>query len=278
MAGLLSWGAADYLAAFSSRRIGSLSTALLVQLFGIALPLPFALLELSARPDVDWGALAVWAPLSAALLGLAYLAYYTGLQRGPVSVVSTAASAWLAVTIAVAIVLFGESVALEQLALMAAVLAGIAMLSLRRGIISGGSGLQWGLLAMLGLGVALAFFERATEAAGAMIAVFVTRTLAVVPSYLFIRSRGERVRLPSDGAGWRLLLGAAVLDAGGYVGYNLGLQVAPVAVVAPLVAAHPVATVALAVLLLRERPRAMQWTGGVVVVVAIIALSALVGV
>ncbi len=250
-----------------------------MQLFGVALPLPFVAIEIaSGGADINGPGLAVWAPLSAGVLGLAYLAYYTGLQRGPVSVVTTAASAWLAITVAIAVALFGERVALEHLALMAVVLVGIVMLSLRRGSSTGDrAGLRWGLLAMLGLGVALAFFERATAAGGAMLAVLLTRMIAVVPSYLFICSRGGRVWFPQDQVGWRLLLGAALLDAGGYVGYNLGLEVAPVAVVAPIVAAHPVATVALAVAIKRERPRAMQWAGGAAIISAIVALSALVG-
>ncbi len=247
-----------------------------MQLFGLALPLPFVALELAAGSvTIDRGSLAVWATLSASFLGLAYLAYYTGLQRGPVSIVTTAASAWLAVTVIVAVVLFGERVTAGQAALMGVILAGIVMLSLRRNNAAVGGGLWWGLLAMLGLGVALALFDRATAASSAMTAVFAVRLLSLAPTYLFIRSRGEPLRLPWNRAGWSLLLGASVLDAGGYVGYNLGLEVAPVAIVAPIVAAHPLATVALAVVLLRERPRALQWAGGAVIVSAVVALSAL---
>ena len=250
-----------------------------MQLIGIALPLAFVVIELaSGELDPDWGALAVLAPLCGGILGAAYLAYYTGLQRGPVSIVTTAASAWFAVTIVFAVVVFSERVTAGQGALMALILAGIVMLSLQRSSAPGGSsGLWWGLLAMLGLGVAMGLFERVTEAAGAMLAVASTRTLAMLPAYAMIRARRERVRFPSDGRGWRLLFAAGVLDAGGYVAYNLGIEVAPVTVVAPLVAAHPVATVALAVAVLRERPRATQWAGGAVVVGAVVALSAVVG-
>ena len=280
MFGLLSWGIADYLATSSAGRIGSLSTALLVQFFGIALPLPFVVAELaSGSLDVDWSSLAIWAPVSAGFLGLAYLAYYTGLQRGQVSVVTSAASAWLAVTVIIAVALFGESVTLGQAGLMFLILAGVLMLSLRRESASGdGSGLFWGLGAMLGLGVALAVLARVTEAAGPMLAFLVVRSLSVVTSFLFVRSRGEKVRLPRGSGSWRVLIGAAFLDAGGYVGYNLGVEASSVAVAAPLVAAHPVATIALAVVIMRERPRAMQWAGAVVSVSAVVGLSALVGV
>ena len=257
-------------------RVGSLSTTILVQVLGLALPLPFVIAEVAATGlDVDWGAMAIWAPLCGACLGAGYLCYYTGLQRGSVSVVSSAASAWLAVTVTVTVLLFGEHISLPQGLLMGAVLTGILMLSVQPSTRSGSStGLLWGVGAMFALGLALALLDRVTEASGPMLAVLIVRVLSVIPAYLFIRSRGEVIRLPQGWDGKRLLFGAALLDAGGYVTYNLGIDAAPVPVVARIVAAHPVVTVALAVLLLRERPRSLQWVGAGVTVAAIIALSA----
>ena len=243
------------------------------------LPLPFVLAEFGAGGrEVDWVSLGIWAPLSGAFLGVAYLCYYTGLQRGSVSVVTSAASAWLAVAVLTAVLLFGERLSVAQAVLMPVVLVGIVTLSAQSSTASGGStGLSWGLLAMGAIGIALALMDRATEAAGPMLAVLIVRALSTIPAYAFVRSRGAPVRLPSGRGGWGLLAAAGVLDAGGYVGYNLGVDVAPVAVVAPLVAAHPVATIALAVALGRERPRPLHWVGASVTVAAIIGLSALVG-
>ena len=136
------------------------------------------------------------------------------------------------------------------------------------------TGLLWGVGAMFALGLALALLDRVTEASSPMVAVLIVRLLSIIPAYLFTRSRGEVIRLPQGWDGKRLLLGAALLDAGGYVTYNLGIDAAPVPVVAPIVAAHPVVTVALAVVLLRERPRSLQWAGAGVTVAAVIALSA----
>ncbi len=270
---------ADYLARSVAVRVGSMSTAILVQVLGLALPLPFVLGGLaSSGLEADWGAMVIWAPMSAGCLGLAYLAYYTGLHRGSVSVVTSAASAWLAVTIAVTVLLFGEHVTPAQAVLMAVVLAGIVMLSSQPSTRSGGStGLLWGLGAMVGLGLALGFLDRVTEASSPMFAVLVVRALSIIPAYLFTRSRGEVIRLPQGWDGKRLLAAAAVLDSGGYVAYNLGVDAAPVAVVAPITAAHPVVTIALAIVLLRERPRSLQWAGAGVTVAAVVALSAFAG-
>jgi len=241
------------------------------------LPLPFVMGEFASGDlNVDWRSLATWSPISAAFLGLAYLAYYTGLQRGPVSVVTSAASAWLAVAVVVAVVLFNEGVSGAQALTMAVILLGIVMLSLRPGdsISGGGTGLWWGLLAMFGLGVAIGIFGRLTEAAGPMVATLAVRTLSIIPSYLFMRVRGTGVSFPQTLSVWIVLISAAILDAGGYVAYNLGVNVSPVAVVAPIVAAHPVATIALAIVFMRERPQVLQWMGAIVTVTAVIALSA----
>ena len=275
--GLLAWGIADYLARVAAGRIGSVSTTLLTQLIGLALPLAFVAAEVAAGGlSVNWPTLALWAPLTGVVLGVGYLVYYTGLARGAVTVVSSAASAWLAITVLIAVALFGETVEGGQIALMAAVLLGILLLS--AGPLSGSdvsSGLPWGLGAMLGIGIAMALFDRATAAAGPMLAVLAVRALSAVPTYAFARARRIPIRLPAGRGGWSLLAAVGILDAAGYVGYNLGVASAPVSLVAAIAAAHPVVTIALAVGVNRERPRVAQWAGATLTVAATMALSIL---
>ncbi len=273
--GLLAWGIADYLARSASARIGSVSTTLLTQIIGLALPLAFVIAEVAAGElRVNWPALALWAPLTGGVLGVGYLVYYTGLTRGAVAVVSSAASAWLAVTVLIAVALFGETVTPAQLALMAAILAGILLLSV--GPLTGSdvsSGLPWGLGTMLCLGIAMAFFDRATEAAGPMLAVLVVRALTTAPTGAFAAARRRPIQFPTDWRGWTLLAAVGIIDAAGFVGYNLGVDAAPVSVVAPIAAAHPVATIALAVAINRERPRPVHLAGAAITVGATMALS-----
>ena len=275
----MSWGCADYLARSASGRFGSVSVTLLTLIIGLAAPLPFVLVEISQRSlEVDWSELALWGPATGVILGVAYLVYYTGLQRGSATVVSTVGSAWLAVTVVIAVAAFGESLSLGQAGLMAVILAGILMLSAGRVAERGvRTGLGWGLGAMLLLGVAMGLIDQVTEAAGPMLAVLVVRAVCIVPTYAFVRLKRVAVRLPIDRRGWALLAAVGLLDAGGYVGYNLGVDSAPVAVVAPIAAAHPVATIALAVALGRERPHALHWAGACAAIGATIVLSFLVG-
>ena len=241
----------------------------------MALPLAFVAIEVTTgRLSVNLPALALWAPLTGAVLGVGYLVYYTGLAHGAVTVVSSAASAWLAVTVLMAVALFGETVGAGQIALMAAVLLGILLLS--AGPLTGAdvsSGLPWGLGAMLCIGVAMALFDRATAAAGPMLAVLAVRALSAMPTYAFARVRSLTIRWPAGRSGWFLLAAVGILDAAGYVGYNLGVASAPVSLVAPIAAAHPVVTIALAVVINRERPRVTQWAGATLTIAATIGLS-----
>ena len=275
----MGWGCADYLARSASGRFGSVSVTLLTLIIGLAVPLPFVLAEISRGSlAVDWSELAVWGLVTGAFLGVAYLVYYAGLQRGSVTVVSTAASAWLAVTVVIAVAAFGESLSLGQVGLMAVILVGILMLSAGRVTEMGvRTGLGWGLGAMLVIGVAMGLIDQVTEAAGPMLAVLVVRAVSIVPTYAFVRLKRVDVRLPTDRRGWALLAAVGLLDAGAYVGFNLGVDNAPVAVIAPIAAAHPVATIALAVALSRERPHALHWAGAVAAIGATAGLSFLVG-
>ena len=248
---------------------------MLTQLVGLALPLAFVAFEAATgRLSVDVPGLMLWAPLTGAALGFGYLVYYTGLARGAVTVVSSAASAWLAITVLIAVALFGESVGAGQLALMAGVLLGILLLS--AGPLTGSemsSGLPWGLATMLGIGVAMALFDNATAAAGPMLAVLVVRAVSVIPSSALALARRMPIRRPQDRNGWTLLATTGIVDAAGYVGYNLGVASAPVSLVAPIAAAHPLVTIALAVIINRERPRITQWAGASLIIAATITLS-----
>lgn len=276
--GLFGWGIGDYLARSASGRIGSVSATLLTQFIGLVLPLAFVFAELARGGfTLDLPALAFWVPLTGIALGVAYLLYYTGLTRGAVTVVSSAASAWLAVTVLIAVVLFGETVGPGQVVLMAVILAGILLLS--AGPLGGSdvaSGLPWGLGTMLCLGIGMAAFDRATEASGPMLAVLLVRAVSTILIYAFARFSRTPIVRPANPSGWMLVVAVGLFDAFGYVGYNLGVDVAPVSAVAPVAAAHPLATIGLAVAINRERPRAIQWAGAILIISATIALSILI--
>jgi drug/metabolite transporter (DMT)-like permease len=274
---LLMWGLADFLVRVVAVRIGSVSTAFFVQSIGLAVPgAGLAILILSSGlGDVTWLTIAWLAPLMALLSSLAYMVYYTGLERGSVSIVSSVASAWLLVSVLVAALVLGESVSVEQLVLIAVVLAGILTIGVQPGNGTGkSSGIGYGLAAMILLGVALALSKPLTEAAGPFLAVLTARALASVVTLGLMRARSLALTWPSTRMGVWVLVGAALLDAVGFVTYYIGVERAPVVLIAPFAAAHPLGTIVLAMLFLRERPGQFQAIGIALTLIGVVGLSA----
>ena len=273
---LLTWGIADFLVRGIALGIGSSSTAFFVQSIGVVVPATAlgVLFFSSGLGPVAWTNLIWLAPVNALLASLAYVIYYTGLERGSVSVVSSVASAWLLVAVLVGALVLNETVSSEQRVLIAVVLAGIVTIGVQPGEGNGkSSGIAYGLGAMLLLGVALALSKPLTEAAGPFLAVLTTRMITSLFTFGLVRARSQKLRWPSHRLDMWVLIAAGLLDAAGFVAYNIGLDRASVVVMAPIAAAHPLATIVLAMVVLRERPKLFQAIGIVVTLIGVIALS-----
>ena len=125
----LAWGTLDVITALASRVIGSLRVTTGIQIVGVA---EFAVLGLVSRAvlPLEPGPIAI-----AALLGLigaaAYLSYFTGLQVGPISVVSGVVAAYGGLTVVLSVVFRGETLTTVQafgatIATVGVILTGIA--------------------------------------------------------------------------------------------------------------------------------------------------------
>ncbi len=274
-----SWGAADYLARLTATHVGSRSTAFLILVIGLALPLALVISEIGGTSKtIDWIDFLALGLVVGGLLAAAYTVYYAGLEKGSVSVVSSMASAWLLVSLLIAIIAFGERLSIGQLIVSLAIVAGIVALSVNGKPGSmGQSGYSYGLGSMFLLGAALALFKPLTDIAGPFISVVAVRLIAsiILGSYLSISRVG--IVLPATRKVSLLVFSAATLDVLGYVGYNIGLDQAAVSLIAPIGAAHPLITILLALSFLHERPTRLQWFGIVVTVVGVVTLSGLVG-
>lgn len=253
----------------------------MVQAVGITVPaVALAIsLGLGSELDVEVAKTAWLALLTGGILGLAYVVYYTGFERGSVSMVASVASAWLVVTILIAAIFFGEAVTLGQGLLIGVVLVGILSIGLNKQAIGAPeSGIKYGLGGMLLLGTALALWAPLTEAAGPLLAVLTARALATVVTAGYMKTKGIAFRWPSGRTAGVVLVSAGFLDALGFVAYNIGIDRVSLVVIAPFGAAHPLGTILLAFIILKERPARLQWAGMALTVAGVVALSAVAGV
>ena len=271
-ASMFAWGTGDMLARYAAIRLGSTAVALTILGLGIAPPLALGLSRypsLGAVASPEFIALAVIAGL---LFSMGYLFFYLGLERGMISIVSPLSASWLAVTTVLAAILFNESIGWTKGGLIALVLLGITLTSMRDRDGASLGGVWYGLGAMLTFGVAFTLWKPIVEDVGPYMAVVSVRTVATVAlgSYILLR---RPIRADVTRNAVVLVIAAAVLDSLGFVSYNLGVEREDVSLIAPISAAYPVVTLVLAWVLLRERLSAVRMTGIVVLLSAVIALG-----
>lgn len=267
------WGFTDICAALAARRLGGLATVAAVQATS------FAGLCLFAFVTADGSAFDLSVAPRAAVLGIAsavaYISFFTGLGLGPIAVVSPVASAYGGLTVVLAVVLLGERLTTSQ-----AVGAGLATI----GILSVGLRVDghWRSTRFVGPGVPLAIVSLVTWAFVTIGITILVRETSLVSVLLVARAantltvwallwgrRRRRRRRPGEestvGPPPARILALAVLggllDVAGYVVYATGLQRSLAWVVGLSSSFGPAIAVLVAVVILGERLRSVQWFG-----------------
>src|SRR3989442_3558076 len=215
----LGWGLSDITVAVVSRRIGSFFSVVIAQLAGLIL---FAVLLVVARPPMPVpGALRLTVLLAAGISGaLSYMAFYRGLELGPIALVSPVVAGYAAIVVVLALVVLHERVAGVALAgtgltLAGAVLASTDIAALRARVRRERGGVFYALLAMVGFGLGAFVIGRVSKDVGWFEAVLVTRLRGAGPLGIVPGSPQEPNLL---GSGSRKLVSVAVAGGRGILG------------------------------------------------------------
>lgn len=267
LAASASWGVGDFLGGLTSRRLPVLGVVALSQVAGLVAITVAALVfggDFLGRTAI---AAAVCAGI-AGTIGLAGL--YGGMAVGAMGVVApiSASAAVLPVTVGLA---RGERPAQAQLAGIALALVGVALVSLEPG--AGrrlAAGVPLALLAAAGFGSYFLFIDRA-GADDAYWAVVVARAASSTFASALAIGRGS-LRVPR--ASLPVLVAIGLLDVGANLLLALALNEGFVSLVSVLASLYPVLVVALAIVVLRERPRPTQAFGGGVALTGVALISA----
>jgi drug/metabolite transporter (DMT)-like permease len=121
------WGSTDVVATVTSRRIGSLRTTAATQLTSVAIILTL-FLTTGARLPGD-PAVAAVALACGLVSGIAYLAFFTALRLGPLSVVSPVTSVYGGLTVVLSLLLLGERLDPAQAVGVATATGGVLLAS-----------------------------------------------------------------------------------------------------------------------------------------------------
>ncbi len=271
----LSWGFSDFIARFSTQRVGTLRTLLYMQSAG------FVILTLALSRLGGWEHLAdgsgwqpwAWGVLAGVINTGSTLALFRSFEIGKFSIVAPISSAYPALTVILSF-LSGERLTIARgagiaLTLMGVILAGAAPDASGEEAGEGdraeapakNKGVVWAVLAAVGFGVLFWLLGiRVVPRVGGAVAVWMIRLTSMVISFVIVLLARQPVRFPRASYGW-FAAGMGLFDTGAFVCNNIGVTLEQVSVVSVLASLYGVVTVALASIFLRERLARRQWIG-----------------
>lgn len=267
----LSWGGADFLARFSTHRVGTLRTMLYMQFIG------FLLLTMCLYWLGGWGHLADgsgwqpwgWGLLAGSINGLSTLALYRSFEIGKMAVVAPLSASYPVLTIVLSLAT-GEKLSLARAVGIVFTLFGVLVVA-RGEHVAGESdsesasrstkGIGWAIFAAVGFGFLFWLLGiRIIPALGAAQTIWIIRLTGTVLTIAMILLAKQPMALPR-GPARPLALGTGILDTGAFVVCAFGMRLEQVAIISVLGSLYGAVTVALAAIVLREHISRWQWMG-----------------
>jgi uncharacterized membrane protein len=280
LAAALGWGLADYAGAIGGRRIGSLPTVVVGQVFSAAF---MVVLVIVTGQDVS--RVTSFVGLVAAngiFTATAYATHYRALELGPVAVVSPIGASYAVVGIALAMAIRDEQPGAVALLGAVVTVAGVALVStdlraLQAGMRGHAPGAPWAIVSAVGFGVAAFLLGAAAKELGWVLGLAASRIAQVtcyLPLVLIRRDAFARLpRLPGVAAGVAIALGAGAADLLGVTSYSAGAEAGLLSIVLAASAIFPAVAVGLSIAFLNERLVANQWVGVVLVLAGLLLLA-----
>lgn len=284
----VTWGVVDVTAVLSTRRVGSLRVLVVAQLVTLAVLLAMAILAPSLLGPSAAAGLLAGVPIGVLASGV-YLAYFTALRLGPVSIVSPVIVAYGGLTVVLAVAFRGETLTPAQAAGAVVATAGVALagITFEAGSLRGarlvGPGLVAAVLTMFGFALVTVLLAGPigehgwlSVAIGSRVGNSATSLLLLVVALRAGSSRFTPLLIPWRGwsrAVVALMVATGAFDVAGYIAFAIGLAVAPVWLVGLASSFGPVLAVAYAIALLGERPRRTQWLGLVGIALGVVVLA-----
>ena len=281
------WGFTDLAAALASRRIGSLRALAGAQVVSLVLLGIGIALDPSRLGSTPMLGIVAGLPLGFVAAG-AYLAFFTALRIGPISVVSPVVAAYGGATVVLAVVFRGETLQPLQAAGAACATVGVVLTGLvfhgsLRGTRIVGPGVMIAVATLLLFAILTVSLAGPIKAYGWMPVILGSRLMntvtAIVLLGLALRSGSPRLGpLLQPAGGWGrmailLVVIAATFDFAGFVAYAIGLEVSFAWLVGLSSSFGPVIAVVYAVGWLGERLRPTQWFGLGLIVVGLVVLA-----
>ena len=263
----VSWGIADFIGGLKSRQLPLLNVLLASQGVGLALIGTFMLVRWDAAPGGDF---AVWAAMSGVAGSIGLASFYRGLSIGNMGVVAPISATAAVVPVVVGIASGDRPAAVQYVGLVLA-LVGVVLAS--REEVSGGTARGAGLaiVSALGFGFFFVGMDNASDAdiGWAMLVNRITSFSLMLTAFALLRP-GIAARRRDAPA----LVTVGTLDVGANALFALASTEGLVSLVSVLGSLYPLTTVALAAIVLGERPHRLAQIGVAIALTGVVLIAA----
>jgi bacterial/archaeal transporter family protein len=279
--GMLGWGVYDFLGGVLAKRIGAFGSLFWSQLAGAA-----AIVAIATVGVVLNGWLAVLSlpalvlvPVASGLYCAGYLFFFRGFEKGNVSIVAATMNLWAVVTMVVAYVFMGQRLTTTQTIGAVAIIAGAMLASinwpqLKHQGFALSLGVKETLLGAFFFGVFWNVSEVISEDIGWLMTTVLIKLGITVLLPLAAFPRRETIaiqNLSTRTAAVLAVMGAIEVSAVAAVNY--GLTIGQAILITPIASALSVVTIALAILVLRDRISTLQGAGLAMAVAGIVTTA-----
>lgn len=280
----IGWGVSGFFDAKASRAVHPIVASLAVN--GLLTVIYSVCYILFLHQDVTYDIVGIlYAVAGGAIIAVGALAYFTALSIGPISLASPMSSAYPLVTTLLAVVVFGNTLSIEQGMAIGLIIVGIFLVTeflqvvMRRKTMSKGPLLA--LVTAVCWGIGYAFVAQAVQISGWQQATFIeliAMMLAFGVSITFLKNKKE-VSVVSVRQAFRnkniVIASLAALVAA--LSFNIGFTYDTTggAIVVALSAFYPVLTVLLALRHFDEHVRKIQLIGASASIIGVVGITTL---
>lgn len=276
---MIFWGLALFLAAVASRKIGNVLTLFWMQIFGFIIGCFYLLFRPS---DFNLQSLPQFIPtlVAIALLQAAgALAYYRGMEKGQVTLVSPLGASYSLVTAVLSIIFLKEVLRFNQIVALFLIIAGMVIISINfKDLIKNRSfqvltGTKEGIIAMLGWGISLFLLIFPSKELGWFLPSLTFRFLIICFLLLYILYSKIPIFPKTQKLPLKLLILIGLFDILAFFSYSLGVTSGYGSIVAPVSSASTLVTVFLGILLLKEKMGVRKVIGISIIVGGLLLIS-----
>ncbi len=274
------WGIADFFIGKSTRAVGSVNAALLVNGLEALIYLVLYVVLLNKSVVITNEGL-LYAVIGSIAFGAAQAGFFKAVRLGPIGLVSSIASTYPFVALMVGLLLFAASVSAIELAGIALIVAGVMVAS---GLFDTskhrlGMGPLIALLPALGWGVGIGFISHALTLMDWPTVLLIELLIAPIMLLLlmpFIKGdESVTARSVIAGAKVPVVWIAAVPQMIGLLALNVGIANKPTeaAIVVAVSSCYPALTIFLALRHLKEKIPLVPLLGGIVGIIGVVILA-----